>query len=29
MEALNGFPGVNTKFSLERIGAEGLLKLLD
>jgi len=26
--ALNGFPGVNTKFALERIGNEGLLKLL-
>lgn len=27
--ALKGFPGVNTKFALERIGNEGLLKLLE
>jgi XTP/dITP diphosphohydrolase len=29
IEALNGFPGVNTKFTLERIGNEGLIKLLE
>jgi len=29
IEALNGFPGVNTKFTFKRIGNEGLIKLLE
>lgn len=29
IEKLNGFPGVNTKFTLRRIGNEGILKLLE
>jgi len=29
IKALNGFPGVNTKFSFNRIGNEGIIKLLE
>ena len=29
IKELNGFPGVNTKFALERIGNEGILKLME
>ena len=29
IRSLNGFPGVNIKFSLKRIGVEGFLKLLE
>lgn len=29
IKALNGFPGVNTKFTLKRIGNEGILKLME
>ena len=29
IKALNGFPGVNTKFTLSRIGNEGILKLME
>ncbi|MEM7534902.1 MAG: non-canonical purine NTP pyrophosphatase [Chloroflexota bacterium] len=29
IEALNGFPGVNTKFTLKRIGNAGLIKLME
>jgi XTP/dITP diphosphohydrolase len=29
IDALNGFPGANTKFTLNRIGNKGLIKLLE
>lgn len=29
IKELNGFPGVNTKFSLDRIGNQGILKLME
>lgn len=29
IKALNGFPGVNTKFAYQRIGNEGIIKLLE
>lgn len=29
IESLNGFPGINTSFTLKRIGTQGLLKLLE
>lgn len=29
IEALNGFPGINTSFTLKRIGTQGILKLLE
>ena len=29
IKELNGFPGINTKFALERIGNQGILKLME
>ena len=29
IEALNGFPGINTAFTLKRIGVEGIIKLME